>query len=162
MYFTAFHCNEAIFFLLNTLSLLSPSVFKHQTTTRSPPVHPQNTHLLRVSLTHRKELMTLACDYNSLWRSPAAPLQKHTQAAVCAETQQTPDLCNNTQSQMWWQKSLMHTHNNNALFRYKIHYTVLHHTERVTSCLVSPTILITAAMHAKHLVLRWLVGGLQQ
>lgn len=77
---------KPFFFLLNTLSLLSPSVFKHQTTTRSPPVHPQNTHLLRVSLTHRKELMTLACDYNSLWRSPAAPLQKHTQAAVCAET----------------------------------------------------------------------------
>ena len=99
------------FFFLSlgiTLSLLSPSVFEHRITTCSPSKHPPTPSLTPSHThTHTAELMTLTCDYDSLWRSPAAPLQTRTQAAA-AETQQTPDLC--TQGQMWWQNSLTYTH----------------------------------------------------
>ncbi len=96
-----------LFFLF--LCLLSPSVFEHQFTTCSPSKHPPPPPPPSLTHTHRKKLMSLTCDNNRLWRSPAAPLQTHTQAAA-VETQQNPDLCNNMQDQMWWQKSLSSTH----------------------------------------------------
>lgn len=74
-----------VYLQLSTVCLLDTFsfAFEHQLTTCSPSKHPR----LFPSLSHTpKNVMTLTCDYGSLWRSPAALLQTHTQA-MTTETQ---------------------------------------------------------------------------